>query len=242
MPQKNLPDLIMELLNREGKPFMTVKHLAFLMNTEIKRDLGIYGTKSATEIRKAIEPLLEDKFIFYRKGPSLYIIVPCQPEDLILAELSKGNAKSPKVIGRSMPFTKKDCSQILRELESEGRIKIVINDTLETRVFLADKLPENQPVKAHKENIKTPTPYKVEDFKNAFDALDNGRIFVRICDLRRKLNWPRQVFDDMLKDLRDNGAIQLHAGDASLMTVEEVNDCFVDENHFRMGTVTWHDK
>ena len=44
----------------------------------------------------------------------------------------------------------------------------------------------------------------------------------------------------MLKDLRDREIIQLHTGDASLMTPDEVADCFVDENNFRKGSVTWH--
>ena len=49
----------------------------------------------------------------------------------------------------------------------------------------------------------------------------------------------REVFDDMLRRLRDDEVVQLHAGDVTLMTPEQVEDGFVDENGFRMGTMTW---
>ena len=39
--------------------------------------------------------------------------------------------------------------------------------------------------------------------------------------------------------LRDDEVVQLHAGDVTLMTPEQVEDGFVDENGFRMGTMTW---
>ena len=77
-------------------------------------------------------------------------------------------------------------------------------------------------------------------FESAFFALEEGSHgFVRICDLRRRMGWAREVFDDMLRRLRDDEVVQLHAGDVTLMTPEQVEDGFVDENGFRMGTMTW---
>ena len=79
-----------------------------------------------------------------------------------------------------------------------------------------------------------------EALESAFFALEEKSCgFVRICDLRRRMGWPREVFDDMLRRLRDDGAVHLHAGDVTLMTPEQVEDGFVDENGFRMGTMTW---
>ena len=240
MPEKSLPDLIMELMNKDGKPFMTVKRLALLLGTAKKRELGILHVTNATEIKNIIEPLLEDRFIFNKKGTSLYILVPCKPEDLILKELSAAKGKSPKAVGRLMPFTKKDCMKILLDLIEKGRIRLTLNETLEPRIFLTDA-PCNEELQPQTQK-KEETPYTLENFYKAFKSLDNGRIFVRICDLRRALKWPRDVFDSGLKQLRDAGIIQLHVGDASLMTPDDIRDSFVDENHFRMGTVTWHGK
>ena len=88
------------------------------------------------------------------------------------------------------------------------------------------------------------SPYRQVRFEGVspktFYALDKGRIFVNIYELRRKLNWPREVFDAMLIKLRDEEIIQLHEGDASTKTPDENADCFIDENNIRMGTVTWN--
>ena len=79
-----------------------------------------------------------------------------------------------------------------------------------------------------------------EAFESAFLALKEGSCgFVRIYAMRRRLGWAREVFDDMLRRLRDEEVVQLHAGDVTLMTPEQVEDGFVDENGFRMGTMTW---
>ena len=79
-----------------------------------------------------------------------------------------------------------------------------------------------------------------EAFESAFFALEEGSCgFVRIYALRRRLGWAREVFDDMLRRLRDEEVVQLHAGDVTLMTPEQVEDGFVDENGFRMGNMTW---
>ena len=77
-----------------------------------------------------------------------------------------------------------------------------------------------------------------EQFLSAFRELDGGRVFIRIPDLRRRLMWPYEVFDDVLRALRDDEFVQLHSGDVTAMTSGEVEDCFVDEFGSRKGTVT----
>ena len=80
------------------------------------------------------------------------------------------------------------------------------------------------------------------DFKKAFDKFDEGFYFVRICDVRKEMNLPYDEFDDLIRYLRRNGTISLYAGDNSLMTPQEVEDSFIDENGFGMGTMTWNGK
>jgi hypothetical protein len=80
---------------------------------------------------------------------------------------------------------------------------------------------------------------RIEDFHAAFNALERGALYVDIFELRRRLNWSRDVFDSLLCSLRDAGTIQLHAGDITTLTTEESADNFIDENGFRLGSVTW---
>lgn len=237
MSNKNITEIIQSVFDKNNKPFMTVKGLVVAMGAENRRQLNISLQDTSATIRRVLEPHVQDKYIFNKKGPILYILTPCDPSELIIAELSTDKGKSPKALARSMPFTKKDCSAIISELYETGRIKIVINDDLDTRIFLVDKpVPK---VATHFHTMPSSTgEYTREKFLAAFVELDRGRIFVRIPDLRNRLNWPREVFDNMLRELRDREIIQLHIADTTLMTPEQVRDCFVNENNYIMGTVT----
>ena len=78
--------------------------------------------------------------------------------------------------------------------------------------------------------------------QNAFLAaardLAKKREFIRICDLRARLGWARTDFDTMLGTLSDSGTIQLHAGDVTKQTPQEVDDGYIDDNGYRMGNIT----
>ncbi|GHV34233.1 hypothetical protein FACS1894187_04380 [Synergistales bacterium] len=76
------------------------------------------------------------------------------------------------------------------------------------------------------------------EFWTAFDELERARFFVRICDLRAKLALTKSKFDSVLRELRDSGKIQLHAGDVTKQTPDEVDAGFIDENGYRFGNVT----
>ena len=229
MPEKSIADVIQEIFDKSGKAFATLTSLP-------RVKLGLKSNSPVSQVHKYLESRVEDRFMFVKNGRKIYIIKPCEPSELVLSALSKTTAKSPKVVANSLPFLKRsDLVTVLNELINNGQAKIVLTADFEPRVMLVDKTITVP--------VDTPAPsgnYTQQEFKKAFDELDKGKIFVRICDLRRELNWPRKVFDNMIKNLRDSEVIQLHTGDDSLMTPDEVNDCFVDENNFRMGSVTWY--
>ena len=236
--EKKISDLILDVLNNSGKLFMPVKTLLSKMKAETRRELGIYskpGEITSSQIQEILEPKLIDKFVFTKKGSTLYILVPCDPTDVILSQLSAQKGKSPKEIARVTPFTLKECSVMFNDLSKNGSIYTLYNDELVPRIFLAENPVKEKPVKVQAANS---AEYTQEKFIEAFKALDEGDFFVRICDLRKYLSWPREVFDDMLKNLRSKGIIHLYVGDESFMTPEEIQDCFIDENNIRMGTVT----
>ena len=242
----DVPDIIQEILSKNKRPFMTVKSLAVSMGAEVKRLTGINPHMTATEIRKILEPLVKDKFIFHKKGPTLYILEPCEPEDLVIAEINNAKIKSAKWIAHSLPFSKADVAKIINGFVDSGRAKIIFNDTLEARIYLTDtpaiktQAPkiEPEPEPEPEKISSSSSDYSREEFMRVFESLDNGRVFVRICDLRKKLNWPRDLFDAILMMLRDKELIQLHIADESTMSPDEIKDSFIDENNYRMGTVT----
>ena len=250
MPETNLhlPDVIAEIFRENKKNFMTLKQAVLHMPAQAKREAGIFGLTNAAEIQRIIGPMLGNKYVFHRRGTFIYIMEPRAHEEFILDTLEK-KAQTPKNIARFTPFSKKECSDLIGELVSQGRLTVKVDEDLQARIYpnknamAAGQKPEKEEKTEKPERPEKNTKYAeytVENFRNAFHSLDNGRIFVKISDLRKTLGWPRNIFDSAIRQLRDAKLIQLHAGDASLMTPEEVNDCFTDENNFRMGTVTWH--
>ena len=229
MPEKNIADLIQSILEK-NKGFMTATKLINFIGEDAKYKLGIRKGDSGKIIRRKIEQSVEDRFIFRTKGRSVYVLIPCEPSEFVLGLIPEKKAFDARIL-RSLPFTKAEFYAVVNELIDEGRVKTLYDDNGKPKIYRAG------------ENLKPVEPeteYTQEKFRDAFDALDKGKIFVGIPDLRRRLGWPREVFDDMIRDLRNKRIIQLHTGDASLMTPDEVADCYIDENDFRMGTVTWH--
>ena len=243
MSEINLPELIAKIFKENHRTFMTLKQVVFHMPMQAKRDLGILNLTNAAEMQKILTPVLDSKkYVFHRRGTFIFIIEPKPHEEFILETLEK-KPRTPKDIARLVPFSKKETAKLISGLIEKKIVTIRIDDDLQTRIYPNKQQQQQQnKVTPPKKDEKTNpyAEYTVENFRNAFRSLDQGRIFVRICDLRRALGWPRQIFDSALKQLRDAKLIQLHAGDTTLMTPEEVQDCFVDENNFRMGTVTWH--
>ena len=240
MPGKKLDELIAKIFKENHRTFMTLKQVVFHMPMQAKRDFGVLNLTNAAEMQKILDPFLDKKkYVFHRRGTFIFIIDPKPHEDFILEILEK-KARTPKDIARLVPFSKKETSQLISELVDKKILSLKLEEDLQTRVYIIkkEKQPVEEPVPETPKNSYA--EYTVENFRNAFRSLDKGRIFVRICDLRKTLGWPRQIFDSALKQLRDAKLIQLHAGDVTLMTPEEVQDCFIDENNFRMGTVTWH--
>ena len=232
MAEKSISDFIQSLLEQH-KGFMKVKDLPESMSFDMKRKLGFMKKNvSAGTIRKAIEPLLEDRFIFNKKGSVLYILIPCDPSEFVINALNSKEAVSPKVIANTLPFSTSDFTGIVNELSESGRIKIILNEKFEARIVLSGMNEDR--------SIKSSGEYTRERFKDAFDELERGKIFVNIPELRKKLNWPHDVFDDMIRELRDDREIQLHVTD---LTIFEPEEFFYDEDdNSRMGMVTWNDK
>ena len=64
----------------------------------------------------------------------------------------------------------------------------------------------------------------------------------KLRDIMSEAKLEPEKFDTLLKGLRDADQVQLHTSDASLMSQQQLEGCFIDENGFRMGTMTLHNR
>ena len=223
---------LLEVLRLSGKDFMTLSAMREAMSAQLRKRLGLTGKKLTTpSLKRIFEPHLDETLEIRTNGRYTYLVVARNPEDLIADFVGEHPGRMAGGLATSLPFKKVDFLSLLNGLLKKTRLYAVLKDDYKARFFVSEE-PGGR--------VGADTfDKRREQLHAAFRELNQKSIFVRICDLRRRLGWPREVFDDMLRRLRDDDVVQLHAGDVTLMTRDEVQDSFVDENGFRMGTMTW---
>lgn len=234
---------LLEVLRRSGRDFMTLSAMREAMGSQLRKRLGLTGKKLTNPSKiKIFTPHLEDKLAICSKGNAVYLFRGTNLAEAVLCFIRGKAGKSGPQLGKGMPFIKRDeLIRILNNLLESGQVTLKLAAEFAPLFFASEAMG---PVKKDAAGTACKTladtfDGRREQLHAAFQELDQGTTFVRICRLRRHLGWPREVFDDMLRRLRDDDVVQLHAGDVRLMTLDEVQDSFVDENGFRMGTMTW---
>ena len=76
-------------------------------------------------------------------------------------------------------------------------------------------------------------------FHAAYNIVGHRRSFVRIHRLRDALPWPRERFDGVLQALLGDYTVELHAGDPSVMTEEELRHSFTDTDGTLYIALSW---
>ena len=215
------------------------KKRSYLLLQLAKAELEKFGldAKSAptiSQVKKAITPSLGTKLILLSKAKVLYLAYNNVPQEEFVREaLQKPLAL--KTLVDDVPMSKPDFVAVLKRLLATGQVQVTkIDDKFGiTEIKLAT---ESRP-----SAVSQPTMERndAELFQAAFDKLDGGRIFVRICNMRRELGWSEERFNAVLRKLRTDGTIQLRAGEVSTMTEEDINLSYMDENNFFYATITW---
>ena len=234
-----------KVLRANEKRFMTLTAVKEKLSSQLRRYLGMTGRRlTAPSLKKILEPHLDEALEIRTNGRYTYLVAVGDPGDLIADFIEKNPGRLAGGLAASLPFRKAEFLNLLNGLMKEGRLYAVLKEDYKARFFVSEGAGGMARTGVRAERPMPPLEddtldERRERFHAAFRELDRGSIFVRICDLRRRMGWPREVFDDMLRRLRDDEVVQLHAGDVTLMTPEQVEDGFVDENGFRMGTMTW---
>ena len=237
---------LLGILRANGKRFMTLTAVKEKLSSQLRKHLGMTGRRlTAPNLKKILEPHLDETLEIRTNGRYTYLVAVGDPGDLIADFIEKNPGRLAGGLAASLPFRKAEFLNLLNSLMKDGRLYAVLKEDYKARFFAS----EPQASVSAKNRAPDPKPQRAgldidasdrekEQFLAAFRELDRGRVFVRIPDLRRALGWPREAFDGVLRALRDDEVVQLHAGDVTLMTPEEVEDCFVDEFGSRRGTVT----
>jgi hypothetical protein len=222
--ETGVTERLAECLRKKKADYMTLGSLP----GSLKKRLTGKSKPAAAELERHAAPYLGEGLTLRRGGRYVYLAFRLPEESLLLGVLRKRAGKAPSA--NNTPFRKEEFVAVLNRLLEQGRVLVRLDKDCKPLLF-----PAPDDVEAGRE---AGTGKSEADFESAYRELEGGKFFVRVCDLRRRLNWGPE-FDRMAAALRDAGKIQLQAGDTDYFSARDIADSFVDENGFRMLTLMW---
>ncbi|MDR2439783.1 MAG: hypothetical protein LBE12_10500 [Planctomycetaceae bacterium] len=218
-------------------------------------------TVSMTE--KSLRPYLGSAFMILKGSRTSFLAFKLPIDEIVFEVLrikfQKGSF-SPAQLTQHMPMKKDEFIACFNRLLEAKRITVSVNaefkvtvrnvdmsrsttgSTTDSTTTTAVTTTYQPPILTTRSQTFVSSVLSPQDdrrqFREAFDELDKGRIFVRICNLRRQLGWDEERFNSLLRQFRTEGIVQLHTGDISSMSEEEIAQSFTDENNFFYVTLT----
>jgi hypothetical protein len=235
MSQASLFQVLIDFLQKNSSDYSNVSNLKKLPKQTLD-SLGINSKSQIGEIVKKVTPYLGNGLVILKGSKSSFLAYNIPKNRILYNYIQKHPGKSPGQIAPNLPMVKGDFIQELYSLIESGGVKITYTEKYTTKLFAQVHKPEKTISSTLSKKPDSDTIFKI-----AFDELNKGEKYVRICDIRRKLDWSREEFDSTLKKLRDNSTIQLHEGITSTMDESEVRDSFVDENNFLHINISWRE-
>jgi|GEM_PF-2368701 len=235
---------------KEKKSYMPLKWKA--------TELAIFGLKAkpvptASALEKAISQFLGSKLVLLKKPPTtargkdtLYLAYKLPPEEFIKESLQIQSVKKTfalKTLAADVPMSNGEFAVAFNQMLSAGQLQVT---KIDDKFTITGVKFVSGTVTAPVATFPTPQPTPGQDdyqlFRASFEKQSQGRFYARICNMRRELGWSEERFNALLRKLRADGTIHLHAGDVSTMTEADVNQSYTDENNFFYVNLTWKEK
>lgn len=233
MEKTDIEDRMVEFLRKKNRDFVPLKQLQKLPKA-VRDAVGIRSSDSVAIMMDRIRPHLTDRLTILKGSRTKYLAFN-QPHEVLVATLVREKpGKSLGQLGQSCPLQKAPFVDAVNSLLKRGQVRCEIGQNYGVKLFSADAEPQDAGHPSGEGEDRTL-------FAQACQRLDRGQVYIRIHEVRDALGWPRERFDRMLEALRDDGTIQLHTGDISTMSEEEVRKGYVDENNFFLATLTWRE-
>lgn len=231
----NITEQLEGIVGQKG--YISLSQLKDKLGAPAKKQLGLSSNLTSKQLQESLTSYLGEKLAFRKGGNIFYLVSKIPDEELLFRIVESRSGKTPGTIGRYIPFGKKEFIDGLNSLLEKGRVRVkkLSDSYLPTLEIVASAASAT----SDKVSPVSTDNYTAEAFHAAYRELARGRFSIRICDLRRCLAWPREVFDRMLKELRDKRVLQLQFGEPENFTPQDIEDAFRDENGYVMLNCTW---
>jgi hypothetical protein len=231
---ESIRGLIETALQEGERDFITVARLRDRLPANVLRRLGLSDRRAApARVAAAIAPLLGDRLRLYGGGRSPVVGRHRAPSAFVEAAIRKRPGISSKQLVQALPLTQRTVLDAINQLIESGAVVCTLGP---------GHLPKLHPAAPSGVPGTSAAPADGSDraaFGAACRALARDRGLIRIHALRAYLDWPRQRFDDMLREMMAAYAIELHGGDPSSMTESQIEGAYRDPNGLLYITLTW---
>ncbi|MDR1741808.1 MAG: hypothetical protein LBR38_08225 [Synergistaceae bacterium] len=211
----------------KGADFIALSKLS----SALQKELTGKAKPTSAELAKALGAL-DGELTLKKVGTRAYIVFRMPDDILLFRVIQRKGAQRVGKLGQNIPFKKDEYISVLNVLLARGQVKAIDLNSAGVPMICPVDVPDT---------IRPEPPEPTGRDEAFLTALRDGLKHnahtdrVAIGDLRRKLGWPRDEFDDMLRRLRDTEEIQLHASEGGH---NDPNEVFVDENGFIMDSVS----
>ncbi|MGE3538199.1 MAG: hypothetical protein AB7N91_12310 [Candidatus Tectimicrobiota bacterium] len=235
MAHAHFPDIVHEvqrLLDRRGRDYLPLRQITASLPARLRQELGLTRSLPAAELLKKLTPLLREPLQVYRHGTSISIGLHASLETLLVRRLQRSPRLSPKQLGVGLPMSKKDYIAALNTLLEAGTLICTFKENHTPVLQLAATAAPEQPAPDTEAEAR-------RTFYAAYQTVGQGRSFVRIHRLREALPWPRERFDRLLRALLADYSVELHGGDPSLMTAEDLRQSYTAADGTLYIALSW---
>jgi len=235
MAQQPVPDLehdILRILQQRGKAYLTVRQIVTGLRTRLRQQLGLTRSQTTAELLHRMTPGLGASLQVYRGSRSVYIGQKYAPTELILHRVRQSPGISPKQLGLGLPLPQHSYIATLNTLLETGTVVCTFKDAQRPVLHLSRSTPPQDVVQDH-------GGYERAAFQAAYTEVGQGRSFVRIHRLCDALPWPRERFERVLHDLVADYTVELHGGDPSVLSPEELRQSFTAADGTLYIALSW---
>jgi hypothetical protein len=235
MDQQYLSDVaqdIQRLLHKQGKDYLIIDQISTSLSQRVHQQLSLTTRHATVDMLKKLTPWLGESLHVYHGPTSIYIGQKRSPVELILQRMQQHPGISPKPLGLGLPLLKRNYITTLNDLLGTGTVVCTFKDSHMPMLHCSSHASVQDIVPASATDDRLA-------FHTAYNAVGHGRSFVRIHRLRDALPWPREQFDRVLRALRAAYTVELHGGDPSVMTEEELRHSFTDADGTLYIALSW---
>jgi hypothetical protein len=232
----DVEQLVLALLQKQGKDYLTVKHVVAGLASAPRKRLGLTTSQPVAALLRQLTPHLGQRLQVYKGSRSSYIGRNLSPEELIVGRIRQRPGISSKQLGTQLPLMKKPYLAALNALLKTGAVVCTLRDNHTPCLMIVNaQVPLAEPTSV--ESVESGDDRLA--FKAVYDEVGQGSDFVRIHRLREALEWTRARFERVLLDLMGDYTVELHGGDPSLLTATDLRNSYMDEHGTLFITLSW---